>query len=180
MFEVAVVTRKYMFWKKTFSKTQWASEQFCWFYSKKLKFWKKNTLFWTILSFIEYQKDSNFVKTWIFADLESQNLQNQSNYLSGKKGGSACIFPYDIPPPDEHSPPTFVPPHRGGGTDFQGGNKLAGGGIKLFPPHDGGGMSENRPKSAFPPLDGGGISKIIKIEGGEWKSAKIPPPYGGE
>ena len=91
MFEVAVVTRKYMFWKKNFSKTQWASEQFCWFYSKKLKFWK-NTVFWTILSFIEYQKDSNFVKTWIFADLEFQNLQNRPSLISGKNRGVLASF----------------------------------------------------------------------------------------
>ena len=77
--------------------------------------------------------------------------------------GGNMIFP----PLTNIPPPLLSPPIEGGERIFRGGNKLAGGGIKLFPPLAGGGMSENRPKSAFPPLDGGGISKIIKIEGGE-------------
>ena len=58
------------------------------------KYWKfeKTHVFWTFLSFIEYQKDSNFVKTWIFADLESQNLQNRPSNLSGKNRGVLASF----------------------------------------------------------------------------------------
>ena len=95
MFEVAVVTRKYMFWKKNFFENTVGIRTIVLILFKNIGNLENTHVFWTFLSFIEYQKDSNFVKTWFFADFEFQNLQNRPSLISGKNRGGACIFPYE-------------------------------------------------------------------------------------